>query len=468
MFACPLQNDTIEVNMRNVKDYNEVNMRAKWEVTTHEKIEAARKGKRVSQLQGQAEARLLARKRQLAGVLNAEMDAWQKEFSELGETPQEVKAGFQARAIALRDEREAERRAFVDSMYKLQWQNSCDDGRLLNSKATIGRVMADREEQLRQKAAIGEKLAADDEAISKNWKERIDQLEKKEDAKDAYRAQMEKEIKGMLDTQVTEHLQRKDALKERQAQDAAEELREWRAAKDKEDAKEAARYTEARARGLETLKFNETRLGARGTVVEAQRADDLQLLNYALAKEREARGAEQAKKNDEKTTTKRYQEYLRMQMIKNAQDMSEVDAVRQAAEDRIWKAREQEQQDRVDKRNALWQSVDKSRQAQMALKAERDAKELADYLAPPSDYQAELDAVAAKKESDAMQARLDNQRALLAQKGYKKKAAAREEQEKYLESKVMQKVEAEHKFRLTQMSGTVKTHFPNKHTQWYT
>ena len=80
-----LQNDTIEVNMRNVKDYNEVNMRAKWEVSTHEKIEVARKGKRVSQLQGQAEARLLARKRQLAGMLNAEMDGWQKEFSELGD-----------------------------------------------------------------------------------------------------------------------------------------------------------------------------------------------------------------------------------------------------------------------------------------------------------------------------------------------------------------------------------------------
>lgn len=455
--------------MRNVKEYNEVNLRTKWEVATDGRLEVARKGARVSQLQGQSDALLLARKRQLAGVLNAEMDAWQKEFRDVSASPEEVKAGLQARALALRDEREAERRAFVDAMYTLQWQNSCDDGRLLDSKATIGRVMADRTVQLQQKADVAAKLAADDQVLSQDWKRRIDLLEQKEDAKDAYRATMEREIKGMLDVQVDAHLRQKEALRARQARDAKEELDEWRAAKAKEDAKELSRYTDAHARGLETRTFNEARLGARGEVAEAQRAEDLLLLNYALAKERGARDAEQAKKDDEKATTKRYQEYLRLQMVKNAQDMSEVDAVRQAAEGRIWAAREAEQQARRDQRSAQWRAVDASRQAQMALKADRDAAERAATLAPPpSTHQADLDAAAATKAEKARQARADNQRAVLAQGAHKQKLAARDEQDKYLESKVMLKVEAEHRFRLTQMAGTVKTNFPNKHTQWYT
>ena len=58
-----------------MKEYNEVNLRAKWEVSTDGKLEVARKGARVSQLQGQSAQALLARKRQLAGLLNAEMDA---------------------------------------------------------------------------------------------------------------------------------------------------------------------------------------------------------------------------------------------------------------------------------------------------------------------------------------------------------------------------------------------------------
>jgi hypothetical protein len=455
---------------QNVVEYEKVDQRAKWENKTSAKIEIKRKGSRVDELQRDHAATLLARKRQLAGILNQEMDQWQKEFSELGESPQDRKMALQSRALALRDAREAERRAFVDEMYKLQWQSSCDDGRLLDSKATIKQVMSDRERQVEHKGETASKVKAEEDMLMAEWKQRIDELETKENEKEAYRAAMEKEIKGMLDEQVEAHHGRKDALRARQAMDAAEEMREWRAAKDKEEAEDEEKAIIARQRGVETRVFNQSRLHLRAEAAETIKARDLVLLNFALDKEREKEAQEAAKRREEKDTTKRYQDYLEMQMVKEAEDNAEVDAVRKEAEDRIFAKREQEQQDRLDARNELWRKTDVGRQDQIRMQYERAIKEAEDDNAMSSrngGNQDELDAIEAAKRAAHKQALIENQMGIRAQASYKKRVGRREVQEKYLEAKIMSKVEAEHKARLTEMAGTVKVNFPNKHTQWY-
>mmetsp|Transcript_78098 Transcript_78098/g.156286 ORF Transcript_78098/g.156286 Transcript_78098/m.156286 type:complete len:481 (+) Transcript_78098:47-1489(+) len=465
-----LNNDMIENNVKNVVEYEKVDQRAKWENKTTAKIETKRKGARVSELQGNHAASLLARKRQLAGILNNEMNQWQKEFGELGESPHDRKMALQSRALALRDARESERRAFVDDMYKLQWQSSCDDGRLLDSKATIKQVMVDRDTQIQHKVHAASKLQAEEGMLMAEWKQRIDELETKENQKEAYRSAMEKEIKGMLDEQVTAHHGRKEALRARQAKDASEEMHEWRAAKDQEEDEEQEKAVLARQRGIETRTFNQSRVHLRAEAAQTVKSQDLVLLNFALDKERAKEAEEAAKRLEEKETTKRYQDYLELQMVKEAEDFAEVDAVRKKAEDQIFAKREQEQQDRLDARNALWRNTDRGRQEQIRFQYERAIKEAEDDNAMSSKNggnQDELDAIETAKRAAHKQALGENQLGIRAQVSYKQRVGRREVQEKYLEAKIMSKVEVEHKARLSEMAGTVKVNFPNKHTQWY-
>lgn len=446
-----------------------IDLRTKWENSTAHKIEQKRKGSRVMELLSQQAEALLARRRKLAGLLNAEMDMWQKEFEAGDASPAERKASLQARALELRDAREAERRAFVDEMYKLQWQTSCDDGRLLDSKATVKRVVSDRQVQEQQKAEFAMKQQAEDDVLTAQWQQRIDELEAKETEKEAYRRGMEKEIKGMLDQQVDAHNARKEALKARRAAEAREEMIEWRAAKDKAGAEELQRYLTSKERGMETREFNESRLHLRAEAAAEVRAEDLLLLNYALEKERAAEAAEQAKRDEEKATTKRYQDYLKAQMVKEAADLKEIDAMRKADEDKIWAKKEKEQQDRRDAREALWQATNSTRQEQMRLKADRLAAEEAERVSHADDpHLDEIDRLEAAKQAARKAATMGNQLGVRAQVSYKERVQRREEQEKFLESKLMEKVEKEHKERLGEMAGTVKVHFPNKHTQWYT
>jgi len=338
--------ETLRANFDYTAANHKVTQRVQWENKTHDKLALKSKSQRVAALQAEAKAQLMMRRRQLAQLFNEEMDAWQREHASEKESPVDRKAALQARALKLRDERERERRAFADQMYKLQWQQSCDDGRLLDSKATLKHVVDVREQQTAHKAEIEARLKEEEARKMVEWKQRLDELDAKENEKGAYRAAMEKEIKGMLDSQVEANHGKKKALKERMAADAKEELEELRAAVQREEAKENAKLTLARQRGAETREFNQARLGMREAAAEEQKRRDLMLLNYAIAKERASDNADAAKKAEEKSTVKRYQEYLEAQMIKDRQDLGHADALRKAEEDKIWDMRDAEQQRR--------------------------------------------------------------------------------------------------------------------------
>lgn len=444
--------------------------KADWENKTTDKLRQKRKDKRVNQLLAEQRGKLLQRKRALAALLNAEMNGWQKEMMAEKETPEDRLSTLQNRAIALRDSRETERRKFVDRMYHQQWQLSCDDGRLLDSKATIKQVVQDRETQIAQKAEIAKKIQAEANQLDQEYKRRVAELAAKEDAKEKYMHDLNMEIKGILDEQVVMMEARRQALRDQKAMDAAEEMKEWQEAKDREDAKEAARYAEAKARGLVTRKFNETRLGIREQHEAETRRQDRLLLQYALDKEEAEKAAEKAKADEEKATTKRYEEYLKLQMVKEAADESAADALRKADEDRVMERREKEQQDRRDARAYLWKITDEGRQEQIHQKYEAERKFLEDEAALDvllGGGQDELDEIERQKQERHKKAVMINQLGVRQQAAYRQRMLRKEKQDAYLEGKIMRKVEKEHSHKLTTLSGTVKTRFPNKHTQWY-
>merc|ERR1712065_23979 len=85
-----------------------------------------------------------------------------------------------------------------------------------------------------------------------------------------------------------------------------------------------------------------------------------------------------AKKEGQKQAALQYRKYLEELMIKEAEDNTELDAVRLAEEMKIWKARDKVLQGREDARTYLMQQVDQGRQEQIRLRKERDAKEKQD------------------------------------------------------------------------------------------
>ena len=94
--------------------------------------------------------------------------------------------------------------------------------------------------------------------------------------------------------------------------------------------------------------------------------------------EREQIAAEDAKKEGQKQAALQYRKYLEELMVKEAEDNTELDAVRAAEEIKIWKARDKVLQDREDARKYLMQQVDQGRQEQIKIRREREAKAIED------------------------------------------------------------------------------------------
>mgnify|MGYP003386929883 CR=1 FL=1 len=99
------------------------------------------------------------------------------------------------------------------------------------------------------------------------------------------------------------------------------------------------RTDKAKLDGREVLKFN---AHAKAIAYEESKQDaveDAVLLNYALTKEQEQIAAEDAKKQGARAAAAVYKKYLEEQMLKEAENNAEVDAIRKAEEEKVWKIR---------------------------------------------------------------------------------------------------------------------------------
>lgn len=460
-----------EISLRYTEESKKSSFIANWENKTDAKLLQKRKNDRIAALRAAQQQRLLERKRRLAGLLNEEMNRWQETIMTAVESVEDRNASISRRAIALRDAREAERRAYVDECYRRQWKDSCDDGRHMDAQEMTKFIKKERLRQIDMQAEQAVEAKAHEEKLVEGWLQRMADLDVKENQKEVHRREMEKEIKGILDQQVEIHEQRKVDLRNRQAVEAEEELTELRAAIARDEQEAQRHLLSAKQRGKQTRHFNESRLHLRQEAADRERQEDLVLLKYAMDKERAEIDAELRKKREEQETTKRYQEYLRAQMIKEAQDTALADSLRKADEDRNWAKREAEQKRRDDARANLMQVTNDGRQRQIRERLERETKELEEDRGDGQRFaadQAELDRIEAEKEAKRKQNVAENLSGIRSQIEIRRQQQMKEEQDKYLEAKIMQKVEAEHKKKLSEQAGTLRLHRPKKHTAWYT
>jgi hypothetical protein len=105
---------------------------------------------------------------------------------------------------------------------------------------------------------------------------------------------------------------------------------------------------------------------------QLSKAQDLALLRFALAKEKEAQAAEEAKKHANRQAAREYKKYLEEQMVRDAEDTAGLDEIRRKEEEKVWRARDDALNARQAARDYLMKMVDEGRQEQIRLRHESE------------------------------------------------------------------------------------------------
>merc|ERR1712187_196878 len=134
----------------------------------------------------------------LAEKLSGEMKAYEREMVEKEETPQQRMDKMAVRAYELKRRREDERKAVVQEKLYQQWRSGIDDLRTMDSKIVELKVIADRDYQLDEKAAIAAEEKAHDEFYDRLWHEGyLAKIEREEREKELKRERNEQQKKTL-------------------------------------------------------------------------------------------------------------------------------------------------------------------------------------------------------------------------------------------------------------------------------
>lgn len=127
----------------------------------------------------------------------------------MAETQEDRKARIMERAYALRDAREKERQQIVEKAYDLQWRESCDDARTLDSKTLDMYMNQERGKQVALKKLRNEELSANENAWLQEWNKQIENMTAKEREKEDFRNMKKMEMVDGLKSQMEYNLNRK-------------------------------------------------------------------------------------------------------------------------------------------------------------------------------------------------------------------------------------------------------------------
>jgi len=459
-----------EIFERSLADTRAAETMAHWEEHSTRLIKGRLEEDRAANLEKNFQSTLVNRRRKLANLYNNEWNSWETELRGKVETGEERKAKLKERAYALKKRNEDERQRFVKECYDRRWRLANDDARLLDGKALTKFCANDRVNQIRLKEERKKQEKEAEGIFYDKIMEYVTKMQAIEDANKEHKEKMRLECASSLKKQIETNHARKIAHFEQVLKDDEDELdrlaKEIQMEKKELEEKKKAAY-EA---GKQTRLFNETRFGIREEQKALERKQDLELLGYALTKEREEIEAEQAKAEQAKNEARAYQAYLKDLMIKEAQDNTQIDKIRKEQENIVWEKRDAQQRAQKEARERLAKICHEGRQEQIRLKKIRDAedgiieKEMVKKFLQDIEDGKKMDE---QKLIKAKEANMKNLVYLRKQIEEKKQKMSLEKQEEYLNHKHMILEEEEHKKRQREQAGKVKLHYPVPHSKWY-
>lgn len=466
------KDDQIYMDELKLKEDYKITAYANWEVKTADVIDKRRINARAKELADEDKKVLSLQNSLLKNLYKEEMLKWKQMLLDREETIEERKERIKDRAYKLKNQREDERRKFVNQMYDKQWRDACDDARTLDSLAITEKLVKDRKDAVNYKEGDGKKLEEEEaRRQAAVWKEQMRLLDEKERNDQKARHDRNTAMRNTLDEQCSLLNSKKQTLKDRNLKNEFSELARWKEEEEAERKKQLDLLERAYARGKATREFNEANMGRDKITKDITRKQDLVLLQYAMEKERREIHGEWMKKQGEKEMAQKYRAFLEEQMVKEAEDTKDVDEYRRLESEKIWIKRDNDKKAQDDARSRLMHEVDIGRKEQMRLKREKDEDDRRYY-----EEQIALDKIEwdrqeqAEREKQAkVKAGVDhNMTTLRNQIDFKNKQVIRDEQEKFLLNKQMAYMEKQHQLRLKDQAGIVRDYHPRKHTNWYT
>ena len=161
-------------------------------------------------------------------MYNNDLDNWNNEMLQMAETQENRKARIMERAYTLRDARESERQQIVERAYDLQWRDSCDDARTLDSKTLELYMNKERVEQMEAKKRQNEQLSLNEDAWLKDWNQQLEGMNAKDKAKSDYKNMKKMEMVDGLKSQMDYNLNRKRSEFRQTRKDDNDEIDEVR------------------------------------------------------------------------------------------------------------------------------------------------------------------------------------------------------------------------------------------------
>ncbi|KAL2636267.1 hypothetical protein R1flu_007746 [Riccia fluitans] len=465
--------DNLQERLQGVKDYQQTMRNAEFALN----CESKRKFKEMHSAEESHTSFVarnnIGRKQRLAALLDAEDSFLQDELKTVGMTLAERRAWLDARARALKANREAVKEKYAEDMLFKAWRENNDDCRLHDSKMAVNRAVEGRKAQI----ALFEQMKEEEEEREKYFQKQIEQEEAKWDAR-FYKEQAEKEtikqeaIQMLHDQRIlVEKLREED--KRNAKRQMAEMTQRWKEEEDALKQEMEERKQMARQRARHNMEYNQANKGLNKFKLDQEKAEDKERLAQNLAKEAADQKAEEELKASHRREAREFGAHLRNMMNKQKADELAANTIFKAAEDAEWDKREAAWKKNEDARQRLWCRVHEERQLQIAeMEANRKAME-AEKWREAQAHAAELKAMEEERQIRAMDERLTKQELLEALesqiRGKKAQTIAVQEQkrEEYKHTKATEKDYEENLKKVMAALPFPEPSYGRKTTQWY-
>ena len=349
--------------------------KANWEQNSTKLIAQNELKRRMAKANQEEEKKLLIRRQRLAALLQAEHEAYTREIQDSIETDEQRRDRMIRDARRLQREREQRRKEEVAAIQEEQFRESLDTFRTRKSRAIRLQCAQERLTQLELKKQIEEQQKAESERLHHEYMKTADRML----ARELKEAEIAKRKNDEVVDMIGEQLRLKKKFQEEEQEEEAVAIAEWKERLKQqelaEERKEAAKMARRIKMDAEVAEQNRSRLGRYAKIEEEEKALDMALLKQALAEEEAKKKREAAQKAAAADENRRFQEFLKQQMVKEAQDSSHLDNILARENDLAWAKREEKWNREAAAREKLRQEVEKSRQVQLAVGHERNEEE---------------------------------------------------------------------------------------------
>lgn len=396
----------------------------------------------------QHENNLQKRRALLADKLDEEQRALEQEMVDREETPQQRTEKMAVRAYELKKRREDERKAIVQEKLYQQWRSGLDDVRAMDSKIVQLQTIADRDNQLDEKAAKLEDEKAHDQFYDQLWHDGyMAKIERENLERQAFLERREQMV-NVLGIQLNMKEQRVAEEKEQEMMEAEQMKKVWVAQEEAEKEVELRTKIFARQERAKADEYMAVQQAHREYEEQMEKDYDKAFINGVLERERKLAEKEDAERILAAKKTKEYTEALKIEMAKKAESEEQLIKLQQEESERQWQKRYEKWEKEELARRKLMEEVYEDRAQQLQHKEElRDQlkEDLAHEKAAIDAEMTKLEAAEAERQAAEQVIRKKQQEDLFRQMDYREVARQRKEHQKAIEQR--QSAIAESKIR---------------------